>query len=34
MGVALSGHADADWGSNPNGRKSQSGYAFSYVEVL
>ena len=26
--VELSGYVDADWGSNPNGRKSQSGYLF------
>ena len=24
----LMGYTDADWGVNPNGRKSQSGYAF------
>ncbi|CAB3988910.1 Retrovirus-related Pol poly from transposon TNT 1-94 [Paramuricea clavata] len=27
--VQLSGYVDADWGSNPNGRKSQSGYLFT-----
>ena len=26
--IQLEGYVDADWGSNPNGRKSQSGYAF------
>ena len=26
--VQLKGYVDADWGSNPNGRKSQSGYTF------
>ena len=26
--VKLEGYVDADWGSNPNGRKSLSGYAF------
>ena len=26
--VHLEGYVDADWGSNPNGRKSQSGYVF------
>ena len=25
----LQGYVDADWGSNPNGRKSQSGYLFT-----
>ena len=27
--VKLPGYVDADWGSNPNGRKSQSGYLFT-----
>ena len=27
-GVQLKGYVDADWGTNPNGRKSQSGYVF------
>ena len=27
--VKLKGYIDADWGSNPNGRKSQSGYLFT-----
>ena len=27
--VQLNGYVDADWGSNPNGRKSQSGYLFT-----
>ena len=27
--VKLQGYVDADWGSNPNGRKSQSGYLFT-----
>ena len=27
--VKLKGYVDADWGSNPNGRKSQSGYLFT-----
>ena len=27
--VQLQGYVDADWGSNPNGRKSQSGYLFT-----
>ena len=27
--VELKGYVDADWGSNPNGRKSQSGYLFT-----
>ena len=27
--VQVSGFVDADWGSNPNGRRSQSGYLFS-----
>ena len=27
--VKLKGYFDADWGSNPNGRKSQSGYLFT-----
>jgi len=26
--IQLEGYVDAEWGSNPNGRKSQSGYAF------
>ena len=26
--IQLEGYVDADWGSNPNGRKSQSGYSF------
>eukprot|EP00794_Sanderia_malayensis_P002051 gene2051-biopygen1854 len=26
--IQLKGYVDADWGSNPNERKSQSGYAF------
>eukprot|EP00794_Sanderia_malayensis_P015600 gene15600-biopygen13309 len=28
----LGGFVDADWGSNPNGRKSRSGYIFHYAE--
>ena len=27
--VKLKGYVDADWGSNSNGRKSQSGYLFT-----
>ena len=27
--VELKGYVDADWGSNPNGRKSHSGYLFT-----
>ena len=27
--IRVSGFVDADWGSNPNGRRSQSGYLFS-----
>ena len=26
--IQLNGYVDADWGSNPNGRRSQSGYLF------
>ena len=30
--VELKGYVDADWGSNPNGRKSHSGYFFTVCE--
>ena len=32
--VKLKGYVDADWGSNPNGRKSQSGYLFTVCGVI
>ena len=30
--VELKGYVDDDWGSNPNGRKSHSGYLFTVCE--
>eukprot|EP00794_Sanderia_malayensis_P021071 gene21071-biopygen14635 len=32
--VQLGGFVDADWGSDPNGRKSRSGYIFTLCEVV